>query len=140
MGGGFEIRGAYSQSYRVPSLYEQTRLYQAYLFTVKDNVPGGKSTILYLDGTGRQLGPERSQNVNIQIRYHPEMIKGLSLSLGYYQFLYRDRIAKPDPTGRGASDITNLLSSTIIRTPTQQQLLDSIAGATHANDPARGVR
>lgn len=131
IGKGFEIRGAYSQSYRVPSLYEQTALYQAYLFNVKDNVPSGKSTVLYLDGTGRQLSPERSQNVNIQIRYHPEMIKGLSLSLGYYQFLYHDRIAKPDPTARGASDITNLLASTIIRTPAQQQLMNSIAGATN---------
>lgn len=131
IGGGFEIRGAYSQSYRVPSLYEQTALYQAYLFNVKDNVPGGKSTVIYLFGTGRQVTPERSQNVDLQIRYHPDTIKGLSLSFGYYHFIYRDRIANPDPTGRGASDITNLLSSTIIRTPTQQQLTDAIAGATN---------
>lgn len=129
IGAGFEIRGTYSRSYRVASLYEQTPSYYVFLVPVKDNVPGGISNILLAGGTGGKLGPERSQNVDVQIRYQPEAIRGLSLSLGYYSFLYKDRIANPDPAFISQTDITNAFPATLTRSPTQQQISDLLGGA-----------
>lgn len=129
LGSGFEIRGTYSRSYRVASLYEQTVNYYVYRIPVKDNVPGGISNILLAGGTGGQLGPERSQNIDVQFRYQPEMIKGLSFSLSYYSFRYKNRIANPDPAFKSQTDITNAFPATITRSPSQQQINDLLAGA-----------
>lgn len=125
----FELRGSYSKSYRVANLYEQTSAYTAYILNVQDNVPGGTSNILWLQGTGRALRPEKSDNINFQVRYHPTWIKGLDLSLGYYRFLYKDRIADPDPTIVATTDIRNILPAMLTRSPSQRQIGALIDGA-----------
>ncbi|WP_197707342.1 TonB-dependent receptor [Sphingobium sp. LB126] len=125
-----ELRGSYSRSYRAPNLNELSSNYVAYLTDAIADNSGGTTRILWVQGSGRNLHPEKSDNMNFQLRYHPSQIKGLDLSVGYYRFVYKNRIADPDPNTISFDDIRNTLPIMIDRTPSAAQVQALIQGAS----------
>ncbi|MEJ0038989.1 MAG: TonB-dependent receptor [Gammaproteobacteria bacterium] len=126
----FAATASYSRSFRAPSPFDRADSYFSVIVGgVADNTPTGKSTTLYLGGTGASLTPERSKNVNVGLTYTPEWLEGFKVGLSYYGIDYTNRIAGPDPSQIFAFDIRNAPAELITRAPTQAALNAIVADA-----------
>lgn len=89
---GLKLRAAYSTSFRAPTLEQ---------LSPSDNVllerqPGFLATpVLEFYGIDPDLGPEVSRNWSAGVDWEPAAFSGLSISLGWYDISYRDRISTP---------------------------------------------
>ena len=123
------IRSVFSKSFRAPSAFDLSNAYFAIVTDARDNSPAGLSRVLYLSGTGRPLGPERSKNVNVGVTFEPDWLPGLRLDLDYYRIDYTNRIASPDPNVLLAFDIRNAPPQLLQSNPTLTTVTQLLAGA-----------
>src|SRR3546814_13080242 len=68
----------------------QATIYPAATFQVHGVAADAQA--IYLSGANPDLGPERSKSWTAGMDLTPESVRGLRLSLTYYEIDYRDRI------------------------------------------------
>lgn len=124
------VRAAASRSFRAPSMYELTSDYFVSILDARDTQsPTGLTRIGYVAGTGRPLGPESAENLNVTVTYEPTRVPGLVLSFGHYHVRYDDRLGAPDPSFAFSSNISAAPASLLVRNPSPSDLDALLAGA-----------
>jgi len=94
-GSSLKLRATWGKSFRAPSLYQAHGMRQATIYPAATfRVPGAAADAqaIYLTGANPELGPERSKSWTAGMDLTPESVRGLRLSLTYYEIDYRDRI------------------------------------------------
>ncbi len=87
------LRGSYSEGYRAPSLTEDRRISTASTLTFADPFRGGQSyQFAFVGRSNPNLKPETSTNKFYGAVFDPPYVKGLTLSVNYYQTEQRDAI------------------------------------------------
>ncbi len=92
-----EFRASYSTSFRAPSVLEKSRgTGPQFAFTWDFASPDGmgRAPIIMLSGA-LPLQPEESENISVGFTWRPAAIKGLNLTLNYFDIDYRNRIISP---------------------------------------------
>jgi iron complex outermembrane recepter protein len=93
------VRASYGKSFRAPNASEEALEGQSYIYTTTFASPTGNGTVDALELAGStKLQPEKAQVEDIGVEYRPLGLPGLSLQLGYYDILYRNRIIFPPYT------------------------------------------
>jgi len=101
---GVTVKGSWGRSFRLPALAEQYSGYSAALYSVAPYATGfpAGSTFIALAGANPDMEPERSENWTISAELQPRALPGITSTLSYFHFDYRDRIAAPILSAVGA--------------------------------------
>ncbi len=127
---GVTLKASWGRSFRLPTFYEQYNGYALVLLPASSYASGypASSTFLYLAGSNANLKPERSENWTVSGEIKPQGLPGLTATLGYFHFNYRNRIATPISSITGA--FSNDLYASFLDPDPSQTFQDSlIAGA-----------
>jgi outer membrane receptor protein involved in Fe transport len=93
-----DLKASWGRSFRAPTLYQR---FQASVVTLDPVTTLGGSgypadaTVLFTQGGGPGLRPERATTWSATLSVHPVAVRGLSLDLSYYSVRYVDRIVMP---------------------------------------------
>lgn len=124
------LRGTWGESFRAPTLLDAYGLRYVSVQQVEDPLaPSGTSYVLVLDGSNRDLKPERAESWTFGIDYEPEAMEGLRASATYFDVDYSDRLGNIPLTATAL--ITPEHETFVQRSPTealQQSLIDSATG------------
>ncbi len=92
------VRASYGKSFRAPNAQEEFAespgsqlIFPCPCFAAPG---GGLASALVLEGSSL-LKPERARTEDFAIEYKPSNLRGLTVSLGYYDIRYSDRIVRP---------------------------------------------
>uniref|UniRef100_B0T9D4 TonB-dependent receptor n=1 Tax=Caulobacter sp. (strain K31) TaxID=366602 RepID=B0T9D4_CAUSK len=91
------LRGSFGTSFRAPSFQDlQTGPavtgYQPIVVTDPKS-PTGSSTVLAILGNSPDMGPEKATTWTGGLTYQPRAVPGLTVTAGYFDVRYKDRIA-----------------------------------------------
>jgi outer membrane receptor protein involved in Fe transport len=127
-----ELAVSWGKSFKAPTLYQtgQTSNAQLVAATTFTPAPASTSPVLYLYGGNVDLTPERATTWSISGKYTPKFVDGLNLQVNYFNVRYRDRVAEPIISVGSAFQAIN--SNFVQVDPTEQQVLDVIAGLSGA--------
>jgi iron complex outermembrane receptor protein len=104
---GFAIRGAISNGFRAPSLHQQ--YFSAFSTNIVNSVPVDILTLPVTNPLAQLLGakplkPEKSMNYSAGFSANP--LRGLTLTVDYYNIKITDRIVLTENLGAGGSNST----------------------------------
>lgn len=131
----FQVRGAYSTSFRAPAvgieLVDSQRGTTALLLRGIEN-PSRSALVpvLFEEGAVPRLQPETATNLTLGLDYLPPAIPNLRLSADYYRILYTNQIAAAPIEQLGLSDPS--VASAITQYSTSAPI-EALASATVAN-------
>lgn len=128
------LRATDGTSFNAPTLREKfyQNSEQSLVFPEADPTkgPGGITNVLIIAGVGPNIGPETSRTKTIGGDYEPDWIKGLKLSVTWYETHYSNRIAAPPGTPFAA--LSNpLYAGVTLRNPTVAQIDAAVAGTQY---------
>src|SRR6202035_4248697 len=87
------FRGSWGKSFKAPTLYQRYAPVDAFVFGLPDPVSPTGSTLSVLALGGHPgLGPERSNAYTLGLDFTPQELKGLTVSLTYFNIDFTDRI------------------------------------------------
>jgi iron complex outermembrane receptor protein len=111
--------GSYGTSFRAPTLSDIDPSTLTISFNQLTNNPSGTVNTLWVRGGNDRLGPEKATIWSMGFDYKPAYIEGLSLSLTYFNVVYRNRIATPgnDTLALSSASREALLGSLVARNP-----------------------
>nr|WP_158624692.1 TonB-dependent receptor [Caulobacter sp. 602-1] len=95
------LRGAYSTSFRAPSLRDQFGRVTSVLGrrVTSTSIPGGFGVGLFINGNPLPgLKPETSKNYTTGFDYTPAWAHGLKVSAGYFRVDFTNRLGRPNQT------------------------------------------
>jgi iron complex outermembrane receptor protein len=131
---GLTWHGAYSKSFRAPSLYELgagiARIGEIYDFPNAAS-PTGTTTTLLLDGSNLNLKPEHANSFTTGFTLKPTALPELKLDLSYFHINYKDRIDRLTSDGffnPFSDSALGQLGSLVNTNPTIGQVNSAIAG------------
>lgn len=143
------LRASWGKSFKAPTLYDQSRGFQAillpaYFFGSSDGAPD--ASLLYLGGGNDGLKPERATTWTATLELKPRFVEGLTIEGSYFHIRYRNRVGSPMSSFFGA--LTNPTFSPFIqRSPSPAAIdaasssalfgLENFTGSTY--DPASVV-
>jgi outer membrane receptor protein involved in Fe transport len=133
------FRASWGKGFRAPALAE---LYLpqsvAVTFNIPDplrfNRPGSNAND---SGTGQRqvrsggnplLAPEKSESVNIGVQFAPKFLKGLSLSIDYYEVEVKNRIGQPATPAIILANPTLFPGAIIRAEPTASDIANNLPG------------
>lgn len=127
----FDLKASWGRSFRAPTLYQR---FQASVVTLDPATAFGGSgypagaTVLFTQGGGPGLRPERATTWSATLSLHPVAVRGLSLELSYFSVRYIDRIVMPITfAARALSD--PLYARFVTRSPSLAQVEAVVANA-----------
>ena len=92
-----DVRASWGTSFRAPNMTELINI--GVLHTVAlypfASPGGGTETVMFFQGIDPDLGPEEADIWTVGFDYRPAFLEGASLSVGYYDIEYRNRIVSP---------------------------------------------
>lgn len=145
---GLTFKGAWSRSFKAPTLYQQYIGYEAYLLPAAPYGVGGPgATILYASGGNPVLVPERARSWNLGFSLEPAALPGLMFEASWFDIRYRDRVVQPLSGGIGRALTDPAYASLVDFAPDPASFSPLIAGALNglvnysggAYDPASVV-
>lgn len=145
---GITFKGAWSRSFKAPTLYQQYIGYQAYLLPAAPYGIGGTgSTILYASGGNPNLVPERARSWSAGLAFQPEALPSFAFEANWFDIRYRDRVVQPLSDGVLRALTDPAYASLVDFTPGLDTLASVITGAQgglvnysgQAYDPQRVV-
>ncbi|WP_254620864.1 TonB-dependent siderophore receptor [Sphingomonas sp. CL5.1] len=124
---GVTLKASWGRSFRLPTLFQQYSSYSAVLLPTAGYATGYPtgSTFIALQGAGPDMKPERSENWTLSAEVRPTVIPGLTGSISYFRFNYRDRIATPIVSSVGA--LNNPIYASLITSNPSLALQQAIA-------------
>lgn len=128
---GLTFKGSWGRSFRLPTFYQQYSGKYAVLLPTAgygSGFPAG-STFIVLTGASPEMKPERTESWTLGMEVAPAIVPDLALSVGYFHFRYRDRVASPTTSVVGLLD-NPLYTSMITLNPTAAEQQASFADAT----------
>jgi len=127
----FDLKASWGRSFRAPTLYQR---YQASVVSLDPATALGGSgypaeaTVLFTQGGGPGLKPERATTWALTASLHPRAVPGFSLDLSYYSVRYIDRIVMPITfASKALSD--PLYAAFVTRSPSLVQIEAVVANA-----------
>ncbi len=93
---GLQIKGGLSRAYRAPALAELGTGRTAQIQNLSDPVLGA-SPVMVIGGDNPGLGSEKATTWSLGLDWKPSSIRGLRVSVNYFNISYRDRINSPAP-------------------------------------------
>ncbi|HVO45287.1 MAG TPA: TonB-dependent receptor [Steroidobacteraceae bacterium] len=91
-----DLHGTFGRSYRAPTLFALGSAVSASTYLAPNPAaPGGLTDLLTIGGGNPGLGPERATTYSGGIVLHPQPVPNLSLSLDYFNIVYRSQVATP---------------------------------------------
>lgn len=94
---GITLRGTYGTSFRTPGFQEIRQgpgTGAIFAQPLSDPLaPSGTSNALILIGNSPDIGPEKARTWTVGAEFAPAFLPGLELEVGYFDIVYRDRIA-----------------------------------------------
>ena len=138
------FRGTYSESFTAPTLYDlygplSVGFTSSINVTRYDangnslNLPSGNRQYRSQTGSNAALNPSQARNWTAGVVYSPKAIKGLSLSVDYFNIDERDLVASI-PTTTIVNDVERLGAKSQYASLVRQAV--SVGGETHFNDGA----
>ncbi|WP_051586813.1 TonB-dependent receptor [Novosphingobium resinovorum] len=126
----FAIKGSWGRSFKAPTLYQQYVASEVYLLPARSYGAGpAGTTVLYASGGNPDLQPERSQNWAVSVEFKPSWAPGLSLVAGYFDLVYKDRVARPIAGSVGTAFANPAYASLLTQNPSATLLNELIAAA-----------
>jgi iron complex outermembrane recepter protein len=101
-----QVRGTWGTSFKAPALFDKYGSITAVIFDLPDSAGATRSLISL--GANRDLGPEKADTWTLGSDYRPPFIPDLTVSVTYFDTVYRNRITTVDP------DIFNILPNQAI--------------------------
>ncbi len=101
-----QLRGTWGTSFKAPTLIDKYGEITAVIFDLPDSAGTTRSVVAL--GANRFLGPEKAHTWTLGSDYRPSFASDLTLSLTYFDTVYRNRITTVDP------DIFNILPNQAI--------------------------
>lgn len=127
--GGLRLRARYGTSYKAPNLVEYSfGGNSGVAILAQDSLaPGGFNYQLQVNGIDvNGLKAQQSTSSSFGLEFTPEAVKGLAMTLNYYQIKYRNRITNPPlPTVTLADQAS--FGGLFIRNPSVDQVNQFIA-------------
>lgn len=124
------LRGTWGKSFRAPTLLDAYGPRFVSIQQLEDPLaPSGISYVLVLDGSNRDLKPERAKSWTFGVDYEPEAIAGLRTSATYFDVDYVDRLGNIPLTATAL--VIPEHATFVQRSPSaalQQSLIDSATG------------
>jgi iron complex outermembrane receptor protein len=123
-----QLRGTWGTSFKAPALLDKYGEIRAVIFDLPDSA-GTTRSIVSL-GANRDLGPEKAHTWTVGSDYRPSFVPDLTVSVTYFDTVYRNRITTVDP------DILNILPNqaiyptAVLRNPPLALVNSFLAGAT----------
>lgn len=127
--GGLRLRARYGTSYKAPNLVEYSfgGNSGAAILAQDPLAPGGFNYQLQVAGIDvNGLRAQESTSSSFGLEFTPEAVKGLAVTLNYYQIKYRNRITNPPIPTVALADQASF-GSLFIRNPTVDQVNQFIA-------------
>jgi iron complex outermembrane recepter protein len=126
---GLTFRGSYGKSFRAPTLIDGDPFSTPSL-SPSTVLAGAGRNVLTLLGGNPTVKPEKATTWSTGLEFKPEGLRGLSLSLNYFDIDYRNVIDTPGNSGAVFTDPA--LASYAIINPTVQQINDLIVAPINA--------
>jgi iron complex outermembrane recepter protein len=130
-----KTRATWGKSYRAPTLYDQFALGAVDVLQVP-NPSGTSSAVLLETGGDANLRPETATTWTVGADYDSEWVKGLRLSVTYYDISYIDRISRIPTFFSALTDPLFAPFVTLSPSGAQQQSVISAAGPNFFNTTA----
>jgi outer membrane receptor protein involved in Fe transport len=104
---GLAIKGSWGKSFKAPTLVQLFQSSSVYLYPANwmgaPDLPASAAVIMPYGGNPN-LRPERSDNWSVSADFDPVAIRGLHLSVSYFEVKYRDRVIQPINISTALSD------------------------------------
>jgi iron complex outermembrane receptor protein len=123
-----QLRGTWGTSFKAPALLDKYGEIRAVIVDLPDSA-GSTRSIVSL-GANRDLGPEKAHTWTLGSDYRPSFVPDLTLSVTYFDTVYRNRITTVDP------DLFNILPNqaiyptAVLRNPPLTLVNSLLANAT----------
>lgn len=123
-----QLRGTWGTSFKAPALLDKYGEIRAGIFDLPDSAGSTRSIVSV--GANRDLGPEKAHTWTLGSDYRPSFVPDLTLSVTYFDTVYRNRITTVDP------DLFNILPNqaiyptAVLRNPPLALVNSFLASAT----------
>jgi iron complex outermembrane receptor protein len=91
-----QIEGSWGTSFKAPSLYQQdpsSNVISTVTY-VNPGFAGGRTTVIQLSGTHKDLRPETARTWSIGFEYQPSWLPGFRTHVTYFDVAYKNRILR----------------------------------------------
>jgi len=123
-----QLRGTWGTSFKAPALLDKYGEIRAGIFDLPDSAGVTRSIVSV--GANRDLGPEKAHTWTLGSDYRPSFVPDVTLSVTYFDTVYRSRITTVDP------DLFNILPNqaiyptAVLRNPPLALVNSLLANAT----------
>jgi iron complex outermembrane receptor protein len=93
---GLRLRSTWGRAFRAPNPFESFSPEQLFILGIPAGLaPGAPFNTVYRLGGNQTLKPERSSSFSVGLDVDSVLTSGLSMSVNYYDIVYKDRIQAP---------------------------------------------
>jgi iron complex outermembrane recepter protein len=123
-----QLRGTWGTSFKAPALLDKYGAVSALIADLPDS--GGTTRSIVSVGANRDLGPEKAHTWTLGSDYRPSFVPDLTVSVTYFDTVYRNRITTVDPNLFNILPNQAIYPTAVLRNPPLALVNSLLAGAT----------
>lgn len=123
-----QLRGSWGTSFKAPALLDRYGAITAAIIDLPDSTGALTRSVVAL-GANRDLGPEKARTWTLGSDYRPSFVPDLTLSLTYFDTVYRNRITTVDPNLFNILPNQAIYPTAVVRNPSAEFVNSLLASA-----------
>jgi iron complex outermembrane receptor protein len=124
-----QLRGTWGTSFKAPALLDKYGAISALIVDLPDSTGTATRSIVSV-GANADLGPEKARTWTLGSDYRPSFVPDLTLSVTYFDTVYRNRIATVDPNFFNILPNQAIYPTAVVRNPSVEFVNSFLASAT----------